>query len=144
MIYGNRYLDAEMLANKNDRRELEIERRELARESQKRRSAVYKELKKIIEQYNRPDMKPRISALLKNHDVPEEDFRRFTAIQHKADNYRMIMAVVSGSTKAKSALSSIVFEIAKELQRELRYQDINATCDNRDGKDGYIYIDFPI
>ena len=144
MIYGNQYLDAEMLANKNDRRELEIERRELARESQKRRSAVYKELKKIIEQYNRPDMKPRISALLKNHDVPEEDFGRFTAFQHKANNYRMIMVVVSGSKKAKSALSSIVFEIAKELQRELRYQDINATCDNGDGKDGYIYIDFPI
>lgn len=116
MIYGNQYLDAEMLANENDRRGLEIERKESARESQKRRSTVYKELKKIIEEYNRPDMKPRISALLKNHDVSEEDFGRFTAFQHKANNYRMIMAVVSGSKKAKSALSSIVFEIAKRIK----------------------------
>lgn len=144
MIYGNRFLDTETLTNRRERRELEQERRQLVQEAQKRRSIARKELKKIIEEYNRSDMKPRISALLKKYNVPEDDFRRFTTMQHKADNYRMIMNVVSGSKKAKLALSSIVFEIAKELQRELRYQDINATCDNGDGKDGYIYIDFPI
>ena len=111
---------------------------------------IEKTLKKIASRYNSdPDLQKKMRDIIVKYDSNADECKEYTNSSKKIKltcnifeeyNNEVYFEIIQDDEIIRLALSDILWDIGKELEKELEDYNFTCSCDYGDGDEGCIYV----